>query len=124
MLRPGDFLRLRNQARRVTARHFRAEVADAAGVIARLGLAVSRRVSKSAVRRNRIKRVARESFRQIRHRLPPVDILLIARASAANEGNEMLRADLVLLWQRVAALMQAGLPGTMGADCCRAIDPP
>jgi len=66
-----------------------------------MGLAVSRRVSTSAVRRNRIKRIARDSFRKVRGTLPLVDILLIARTSADAESNEALRADLDALWQRL-----------------------
>src|SRR5690606_41900219 len=60
---PADFARLRGISRRVGGETLRAEVAPAHGeTAARLGLAVSRRVSKSAVRRNRIKRIARDSF--------------------------------------------------------------
>jgi ribonuclease P protein component len=65
---------------------------------------VSRRVSTDAVRRNRIKRIARESFRKIRADLPVVDILLIARESADAEDNAALRADLDSLWRRLATL--------------------
>ena len=101
--RPADFLRLRRTGQRIGVRHFNAQATDGATDIARLGLAVSRRVSTDAVRRNRIKRIARESFRAVRGRLPAIDILLIARESADAHDNAALRADLESLWRRLAA---------------------
>ena len=80
----------------------------------RLGLAVSRKVSKRAVARNRIKRVVRESFRLRRTRLPAVDVLVIARSSAAGTPNPALRADIEGAWQKLEALMAKPAPGTMG----------
>jgi ribonuclease P protein component len=115
LLKSQDFARLRGTSRRVGTRHFSAEVASNEYAGARLGLAISKRVSKKAVRRNRIKRIARDSFRRTRATLPAVDILLIARSSADLEDNEVLRAELVHLWQRIATLNGAGGAGTMRA---------
>jgi ribonuclease P protein component len=81
---------------------------------ARLGLAVSRKVSKRAVERNRIKRVVRESFRAEREGLPTVDILVIARVSAAAAQNPELLADLGLAWRKLKTLKQTSTPGTIG----------
>ncbi|GAA0712429.1 ribonuclease P protein component [Dokdonella soli] len=115
LLTPKDFARLRTVSRRVGTRHFSAEVAANELGGARLGLAVSKRVSKKAVRRNRIKRIARDSFRHTRDGLPAVDILLVARFSADQEDNASLRAELVRLWQRIATLNGAEGVGTMRA---------
>jgi ribonuclease P protein component len=104
VVKPADFLRLRKTGRRVGVQHFNAQAAAGQAATARLGLAVSRRVSTDAVRRNRIKRIARESFRKIRATLPVIDILLIARESADAHDNAALRADLDALWQRLASL--------------------
>jgi len=85
-------------------------------------MAVSRKVSKNAVVRNRIRRQIRESFRQQRARLPNVDVLVIARVSAAAQANPVLREELDLLWQRLIAagaattLNTAQAPGTMRAS--------
>ena len=68
---------------------------------ARLGLAVSRKVSKSAVGRNRIKRVAREYFRRRREHLPAVDIVVMARPAAAQADNRQLVASLERLFDRI-----------------------
>ena len=66
-------------------------------------MAVSRKVSKNAVVRNRIRRQIRESFRMQRAQLPNVDVLVIARVSAAGPANPLLRGELDLLWQRLIA---------------------
>ena len=115
IVKPSDFLRLRRTGERVGVRHFNAQAAAGTANCARLGLAVSRRVSTDAVRRNRIKRIARESFRKVRAGLPVVDILLIARESADGEDNAALRADLDSLWRRLASLNGSQRPGTMRA---------
>jgi ribonuclease P protein component len=107
LLKPQDFVRLRSISRRVGTRHFSAEVAANELDGPRLGLAISKRVSKKAVRRNRIKRIARDHFRRTRADLPAVDILLIARSSADQEDNVSLRAELVRLWQRIVAFNEA-----------------
>jgi len=113
LLHPRDFARLRDGSRRVGSAHFSAQVGGAVAAEARLGLAVSRRVSKRAVRRNRIKRIARDSFRRHRADLPACDVLLIARASADAQDNATLHAELVALWRRIAALNAACVAGTM-----------
>ena len=46
-------------------------------------MAVGIRAAGNSVRRNRIRRLIRESFRMHRQELPAVDILVTARAAAA-----------------------------------------
>jgi len=118
IVRPADFVRLRRAGQRIGASFFNAQAVAGEADIARLGLAVSRRVSVDAVRRNRIKRIARESFRRIRSDLPALDILLIARETADAQDNATLRADLDMLWPRLARLASLNgsrRPGTMRA---------
>lgn len=80
----------------------------------RLGLAVSRKVSKRAVARNRIKRIVRESFRLRREVMPALDVLVIARPSAAGATNPALHADLENAWKKLKALKPEAAPGTIG----------
>lgn len=67
-------------------------------------MAVSRRVSKLAVVRNRIRRILRESFRAARVQLPGCDVLVIARSAAANAGRAELRVAADAIWKQLGAL--------------------
>ncbi|MEP6634144.1 MAG: ribonuclease P protein component [Luteimonas sp.] len=80
---------------------------------ARLGLAVSRKVSPHAVVRNRIKRVLRDEFRGLRGGLPNGDYVLVARAGAADLAAPALRLAFCSLLRRAAALPPRAADGTM-----------
>ena len=77
---------------------------DENAVCARLGIAVSKRVDAHAIGRNRIKRIARESFRTMRARLPAGDYVLLAQREAAHANNAQLVHALAALWIRAIAL--------------------
>jgi ribonuclease P protein component len=126
LLRPGDFSALRHAGKRLATKYFQCEFRPNETRSARLGMAVSRRVSKRAVERNRIRRQIRETFRLQRPTLPSCDILIIARTIAATVDSKILRAELIALWQKLAAqgappptttpslpLNAAGTTGTM-----------
>jgi ribonuclease P protein component len=87
--------------RRVSDRLFTLVYAPGHGPAARLGLAVSRKVSRRAVERNRIKRLVREAFRR-RHDLPALDIVVMARPGAAACDNWQLSASIDALIERTA----------------------
>jgi ribonuclease P protein component len=103
LTRPADFQRVFSGATRFGDRHFtilaKANTADRA----RLGLAVSKRVSNSAVKRNRIKRLIRESFRQVRGRLPAHDFVVIAKPPARDADNATLLKAMQRQWKRIQA---------------------
>jgi ribonuclease P protein component len=88
---------------------------DGAETTARLGISVSKRVAAHAVERNRIKRIARESFRHQRTQLPPGDYVLLAQREAADASPDALREALSELWQRARALKTAPAAPTMPA---------
>ncbi len=69
---------------------------------ARLGLAVPRRQIPKAVRRNRIKRLVRESFRRQGDRLAGLDIVVLVRAGADAMDNKAFSEQLEQLWQQLA----------------------
>lgn len=107
---PKQFQATFSQGRRISAALFRLhlKLPDAAAACepaaARLGISVSKRVAARAVERNRIKRIARDSFRRQRTRLPPGDYVLLAQRDAAGACATDLRAALSMLWQRALAL--------------------
>ena len=68
----------------------------------RLGLAVSRRCARSAVQRNRLKRLIRESFRHHCKECPVADYVVMCRSRAAGQPNSALLQSLDRLWDRMA----------------------
>lgn len=73
---------------------------------ARLGVAVSKRVAKLAVARNRIKRVIRESFRLSQNQLPTIDIVVIVRSEGGNADKKRLRETIDKLWKKLTVPLQ------------------
>ncbi len=64
-------------------------------------MAVGLRAAGNAVRRNRIRRLIRESFRMHRQELPAVDILVTARAPAAAATNRAVFDSLAQHWRAI-----------------------
>ena len=79
----------------------------------RLGLAVSRKVDRRAVGRNRIKRLLRDEFRHLRTCLPTGAYVIVARTGAAKLDATQLRGVFRGLLQRSGALPAPATPGTM-----------
>ena len=70
---------------------------------ARLNVSVGRKVWKSAVRRNRVKRIFREAFRLEQEALPSgFDLILIPAAPRLEPGLAATRAELVRLARKAA----------------------
>lgn len=68
----------------------------------RLGITIAKKKVKTAVQRNRLKRVIRESFRQHQHTLPHVDIIVIGKTGADKLTNAELFSMLDKLWKKLA----------------------
>ena len=68
---------------------------------ARIGIAVSRKVSPHAVSRNRIKRQVREMFRLNHIQLSGLDLVIVAQPKAATQENSYLRAALASHWEGI-----------------------
>jgi ribonuclease P protein component len=67
---------------------------------ARLGLAISRRVAARAVDRNRLRRLAREAFRQLE--LAPLDYVVMAKKDAVAAPNPEVRESLERHFSRLS----------------------
>ena len=96
MLRTGQ----RHGTRGLRVHYLTRDASDASE--ARLGLVVPKRIAPRALDRNRVKRVARESFRHWRGTLPPLDLVLVAVSGAAGMSRAELRQGCDQLFGRLA----------------------
>lgn len=100
LLKPAEFKRVFNTAKRAGDRHLTIFYAANELNQPRLGLAISKKVSKLAVDRNRIKRLARETFRLKQTQLEYSDFVVLARPSAVKMDNAVLIASFNKLWAK------------------------
>ena len=68
---------------------------------ARLGLSIGAKAVGNSEARNRVKRVVRDSFRQIAAELSGIDLVVGARNGARTAHNARLRECLDGLWKQV-----------------------
>ncbi|MCG3730254.1 ribonuclease P protein component [Vibrio sp. V26_P1S5P106] len=102
LLTPEHYKNVFQQAHRAGSPHFTIIARDNNLSHPRLGLAVPKKQIKTAVGRNRFKRLARESFRLTQHRLANKDFVVIAKKSAQDLSNEELFTLFDKLWHRLS----------------------
>jgi len=73
----------------------------------RLGLAISKKNAKRAVDRNRIKRIIRESFRKNLQKLPPIDLVVMAKPVTKNADNQQIFLSLEQHWNKLVKNFQS-----------------
>ncbi len=75
----------------------------------RIGLVISKKVSKKAVVRNRLKRIIRENFRQKSNtEFSGFDIVVIGRSKAAVVTNQELNSSFDNQWVRIVKKAKRG----------------
>lgn len=102
MHQPAEFRQVRERGQHLSDSYFSLSVLPNHEALPRLGLAIATRTFGTAVARNRIKRITRESFRLNQHVIPPVDITVAARAAARGAPPQALRASLHKFWMSIA----------------------
>ena len=114
LLRRGEFVAVRRRGQGFADGPLAASWAPRAGggpgiasSTARVGIAVSSKVGDAVVRK-RVKRRLREAIRHELHRLPEVDLVLVARASATRASVGELRAWVRRAGLRIAADRERG----------------
>jgi ribonuclease P protein component len=94
----SDFLRVQGSGRKWVSKTLILQVADNQSPLCRYGITVSKKTSKSAVIRNRIKRRLRATLHNVLpdHAKPGIDYVVVGRILGETCPAEMLEAD--LLW--------------------------
>jgi ribonuclease P protein component len=98
---PAEFRDVKRRGRKFADAFFSLSVLANHETFPRLGLSIATRTFGNAVARNRIKRLARESFRLNQHFLPPVDVTVSAREAARQASLADLRASLDGHWKSI-----------------------
>ena len=109
ILTPKAYKAAFNNASKLVGRYFVAYISASDSTDHKLGLVVSKKTAKQAVKRNRIKRIARESFRSNKvlnktRDLPPISIVLVSRTSAKTAENSALFKELGWVFRKSLAM--------------------
>jgi ribonuclease P protein component len=99
---PAEFRTVRQRGKKLSDAYFSLSVLANNEHCPRLGLAIATRTFGTAVARNVIKRLTRESFRINQHDLPPVDVMVSARDAARRAPLKDLRDSLDKHWKNIA----------------------
>lgn len=67
----------------------------------RLGFVISKKNIRQAVKRNRVRRIIRDSFRLNQHDLPAVDMVILARKGLGDLENEEIHKLIMKCWSRL-----------------------
>lgn len=104
----SDFLHIQQKGVKWVAKGLILQAADNAGGPARYGLTVTRRLSKSAVTRNRIKRRLRAVARDVlaAQAREGIDYVLIGRPETEHRLYSQLREDLVWCLKKTGLLKE------------------
>ena len=97
----ADFRRIFKTSRRYRDTHFYILVDKNGRPYPRLGLIIAKKTVRRAVKRNRVKRVIRESFRSHAHRLTGLDIVVMAQKNIDTNGNRLMQQSLATHWERI-----------------------
>jgi ribonuclease P protein component len=116
--RPSDRVRkrfehraVRERGRRVGTPHFLILVLPRAGGATRLGITVTKKVSPSAVGRNRVKRLLREVFRRNRERFPAAcDVGFVAKDGAPALDYDAVLGEVLGVEQKLRRLAREVRP--------------
>lgn len=101
MNRPGDFTRVFRQGKRCGGGGLTIIALQNDAGFPRLGLAIAKKHIKLASKRNRIKRLIRESFRLHQASLAAVDIVVLSRPDLPGRDATQIRTTLERHWLTV-----------------------
>lgn len=116
MLKAADFQTVFKQARfKVSSQHLLVLAVENHLPFPRLGLVIAKKNIATAVQRNRVKRLLRESFRQNQHLLAGLDIVILARNGLGTLDNSIITRQMDTFWQDILGKYRKSrgkIPGT------------
>ncbi len=105
--RRTDFVLVQSKGHKVFGRYCTLLGLESTNPHPRLGITITKKVHKRAVKRNRFKRKVREIFRQsLRDEAVGIDVVAIARPNAVDCDFDSLHRDLLKSWSRLVAQIQ------------------
>jgi ribonuclease P protein component len=108
LLNAADYGRVFQEATRSRDKLFTVLCRQNTTNTARLGLAISKKHSRHATARNRIKRIVRESFRRHQQELAGLDFVVMNKPGATIATNAQLFDSLDRHWQRCCKAQPRG----------------
>lgn len=102
LTKPSDFRGVFNSAHRSADSNFLVLVKDNGLGFARLGMAISKKRIHSAVARNKVKRLIRESFRLNSSNLKSLDLVVLAQKNITYKDNIIIGKSLLAHWKRLS----------------------
>ena len=102
LLSAGDYSNVFKRSKKFTDRYWTVLVHESETGSTRLGLAIAKKRAKRAIDRNKLKRIARESFRLSQGLVAGYDMVVMNRDAAASEDSRVLREALDKILSKVA----------------------
>ncbi len=105
LLKPEDYKKVFEAPLRSTSSYFKVLARPNEKQVPRLGVIVAKKAIKSAVTRNRVKRLIRESFRKYQGDLGGLDVVVLLRKDMNTQRH--LKTPVLCLeqhWKELAAL--------------------
>jgi|ETNmetMinimDraft_9_1059917.scaffolds.fasta_scaffold10641_2 ribonuclease P protein component len=99
ILKPNDYKSVFNTGQMEKGQYWSVIAKPNNLTVPRIGLAISKKVCRLAVDRNRLKRVARETFRSSKNNLGSWEFVVLSRKHRP-ASNSVLSSDLRMLLQR------------------------
>lgn len=101
LTKADEFSSVFSLGRAVQGRHLQVFISPNVLDHARLGLVVSKRVARQAVKRNYMKRVIREYFRLHTNALSGIDMVVRVKRGFARQDKEAIAQELQKVWSRL-----------------------
>jgi ribonuclease P protein component len=122
LLLPAEFRHVFDRADRSGDRYFTVLWRASNQQDPRIGFAIAKKRIARAVDRNRLRRLARESFRQHGHQLARLDMVILAQSAASQASNAELFRSLERHWRKIAAASNLPSAKITGNETTRGID--